>query len=396
MPSTDKSEKALRYWVNRRIRDFLMWMMKWLTPSSTEAQVDLQRENIQRILLVRSIFRMGDSILATPAILLMRKNFPQAKIDFVGPRIAKALFQNLPIDHQYEVFQSFPKVCWSYLVLLKQVRAAKYDLALDVSGSSAALGAFIIGFSAARFRAATRGKWDRWFNLRVAKPASKSQYANMPHLIAALGLESELLFPKLVLSAEEKAMGRKRIETLVAGNALVALEAPAEAKIVGVFVGGRKSRGKRWEKEHFLELVTRLLADGVRPIIFVGPEERELLPYFTAALSRRAAVVCEADARAFAGLVANCDLFVACDSGPVHLACALGIRTVAIFFKNNFNQWGPPAELARIVYREPGPTVDMVLRAYREELAPASRGDFPAAGGEKEEIDAKPIARARG
>jgi heptosyltransferase-3 len=371
MPTADKTGKALRYWLNRRIRDFVMWMMKRLTPSSTEAQVDLRRENIQRILLVRSIFRMGDSILATPVILLMRKNFPQAKIDFVGPRIAKVLFQNLPIDHHYEVFQSFPKVCWSYLVLLKRVRAAKYDLALDVSGSSAALGAFIIGFSAARFRAGTRGKWDRWFNLRLAKPASKSQYANRPELVAALGLESELLFPKLVLSAEEKEIGRQRIETLLAIDALVALVAPAEAKIVGVFVGGRKTRGKRWEKENFLELATRLLADGVRPIIFVGPEERELLPYFTAALSRRAAVVCEADARAFAGLVANCGLFVACDSGPVHLACALGIRTVAIFFKNNFDQWGPPAELAQIVYQEDALSVDAVFEACRHDLWPS-------------------------
>ena len=390
MPTTDKTGKAIRYWLNRRIRALVMWMMKGLTPSSTEERVDLRRENIQRILLVRGTFRMGDSILATPAILLMRKTFPQAKIDFVGPRIAKELLQNLPIDHHYEVFQSFPKVCWSYLVLMKQVRAAKYDLALDVSGSSEALGSFIVGFSAARFRAGLRGKRDRWFNLRLAKPASKSRYARGPQLVAALGLESELLFPKLVLSAQEKAIGRQRIETLVALNSLVA---PAEAKIVGVFVGGRKSRGKRWEKENFLELATRLLADGVRPIIFVGPEERELLRYFTAALSRRTAVVCEPDARAFAGLVANCDLFLACDSGPIHLACALGIRTVAIFLKNNFNNFGPPSELARIVYREQGPSVDIVLQAYRAELALATQADFPPAGGG--EIAAKAISVSR-
>jgi hypothetical protein len=36
---------------------------------------------------------------------------------------------------------------------------------VDVSGSSAALGAFIVGFSDARFRARIRGKWDHWFNL---------------------------------------------------------------------------------------------------------------------------------------------------------------------------------------------------------------------------------------
>ncbi|MSP38935.1 MAG: lipopolysaccharide heptosyltransferase family protein [Deltaproteobacteria bacterium] len=392
MPTADKTGKAIRYWLNRRIRALAMGVMKRLTPNSIEEQFDLRRENIQRILLVCSIFRMGDLILATPAILLMRKNFPHAKIDFVGPSVVKVLFQKLPIDHQYEVFKSFPKVCWSYIVLLKQIRAAKYDLAVDICGSSAALGAFIIGFSQARLRAGARGKWDFWFNLRVAKPARRSQYANRPQLIAALGLESELVFPKVALSAEEKEIAKRRVATLLAANACAAMAAPAESKIVGFFVGGRITRGKRWEKESFLELIRCLLADGTRLMLFVGPEERELLPYFSAAFSAQAAVVCEPNARAFAGMIANCDLFIACDSGPVHLACALGIRTVAIFLRNNFAHWGPPAELARIVYRDKGPTVDMVLTAYREELALLSQRD-PAAGGSAVN-DATAVARA--
>ena len=52
-------------------------------------------------------------------------------------------------------------------------------------------------------------------------------------------------------------------------------------------------------------------------------------------------------------MVANLDLFVACDSGPVHLACALRVRTIAIFLKDNFDRWGPPPSLARVVYRDP-------------------------------------------
>ena len=50
--------------------------------------------------------------------------------------------------------------------MLREIRAARYDLAVDVGGSNAALGAFIVGFSGARFRAGLRGKWDSWFNLR--------------------------------------------------------------------------------------------------------------------------------------------------------------------------------------------------------------------------------------
>ena len=77
-------------------------------------------------------------------------------------------------------------------------------------------------------------------------------------------------------------------------------------------------------------------------VIFVGPEERELIRYFQQVLRERIPVVSESDPRGFAAMVANCDLFVACDSGPVHVACALGVRTVAIFLQNNFGRWVHP------------------------------------------------------
>ena len=116
----------LCYRTDRMIRTLVMWVLGWITARSSERRVDFQRENIKKILLVRGIFRMGDSILATPAILLLRKNFPGARIDFVGPVISKVLFENLPIKEHYEIHRSFPKVCWTYIALLKQIRSVNY------------------------------------------------------------------------------------------------------------------------------------------------------------------------------------------------------------------------------------------------------------------------------
>ena len=352
-----------RYWLDKKIRSAVMRICAWVTPRSKGRRVDLRRQEIKKILLVRSIFRMGDSILATPAILLLRNNFPAAQIDFVGPRVSAILFRHLPIDNHHEVYQSFPRVCWSYVSLLKQIRSARYDLAIDVSGSNAALGAFIVGFSGARFRAGLRGKYDRWFNLRFSRPAQKNKYRNLPELIGSMGLETRKVFPTLVLSAEEKECGTRRIDA-VAG--------PRRDSVVGIFVGGRRTRGKRWPGENFLELAARLRAAGVKVVLFAGPEEVEVAEYLRQAPSFRVPVVSEPDVRNFASMVSNCDLFVACDSGPVHLACALRVRTVAIFLKNDFDRWGPPASLARIVYRETGVLPADVLQACRLELADLS------------------------
>ena len=360
-------KKSFRYRLDRKLRAAVMRLVGAVTRRSQEERVDLRERRIKRILLVRGIFRMGDSILSTPAIFLFRKNFPGATIDFVGSPMSKALFQNLPINDHYEVHKNFPLVCWSYPALLKRIRAKRYDLAVDVSGSSSALDSFIVGFSGARLRAGLAGKWDHWFNLRLRRPAEKNKYKSLPELIATMGLRSERIAPALILSPEEKSAGRRRIEGLVGAG---------DAPVVGIFVGGRRARGKRWPKRSFAQVAAELRSRGVKPIVFVGPEERELFEYFRNVLSYRSVVVFEPCQRKFAALIANCDLFVACDSGPMHLACALRTRTVAIFLHCNFDRWAPLPRLARIVYDEEDVSPDIVIEACCSELrfAGAPRG----------------------
>lgn len=368
MKRVHKRRTAFRYRLDRSIREFVMKVMSWITPAAKDERIDFQADNIRRILIVRSLFRMGDTILATPAILLFRRNFPAAKIDFVGSSISKALVEKMPVDGHFEVYRSFPRAAWSYLMLLKKIRGAKYDLAFDASGSSAALGSFIVGFSAARLRVGLKGKWDRWFNIRLDRPRAKNKYRVLPELIRSLGLESRLIYPRLFLSRWEVKQGRSQMREQIGGTAL---------PVVGIFVGGRKSRGKRWAKENFRQLAERLLDAGAKPMIFVGPEERDLLAYFRRELKGRAPIIFEPDVRAFASLIANCDLFVACDSGPVHLACALRVRTVVIFLHDDFDRWAPPAALARVIRRDDA-SIDAVFEACVREYS----GDESTAGRE--------------
>jgi len=352
----------LRYKVNKKIRTLATWMTGLITSRSNEERVDFQREPIRKILLVRATFRMGHSVLATPAVFLFRKNFPHARIDFAGPAISKPLFQNLPITNHYQIHQRFPKSCWAYVPFMKQIRSTKYDLAIDVSCSKSALGAFIVGFSGARFRVGLRGRWDHWFNVRVERPAQNSKYRNLPDFVRSMGLQSEELLPSLILSADEKENGRRQLEMLLADR-------DPTGPIVGVFVGGRKSWRKRWPKEHFKELISDLHAQGVKVIVFRGPEEKDVVRYFERALPWGVPFVFESSPRKFAALVSNCDLFVSCDSGPMHMACAMGVRTIAIFLlQHNRERWAPPSSIARLVDQSAPRTVKELVKVCRMEL----------------------------
>jgi heptosyltransferase III len=352
--------KPFSYSLNDKMRTLVMRMMALVTSRSKEERLDFGKERIERILLVRATFRLGDSILATPAIFLFRRNFPHARIDFVGAPIAKVLYRNLPVDHLFTITKRFPDASWAYLALLKQIRSVGYDLAVDVSASKSAIASFIVGFSGARFRVGCRGRRDRWFNVRTSRPREKNKYRVLPAFLAAMDLETQEILPSLILTHFEKEEGKRRVETLFG---------PCRDPVVGVFVGGRKILGKRWPMENFLKVTRALSRAGVKVIVFVGPEEKKLIRSFKQALEPAIPVVFEPSVRIFAAMVFNCQLFITCDSGPMHLACALGLRTIAVFQKPNFEHWRPPANLCRVLYEPGGILPEEVAKISLAELS---------------------------
>jgi ADP-heptose:LPS heptosyltransferase len=118
---------------------------------------------------------------------------------------------------------------------------------------------------------------------------------------------------------------------------------------------------------NFCQVISALYRDGVKVVVFIGPEEKDLSEGLRNALDLNIPIIAETELRQFAAMVSNCDLFVTGDSGPMHLAYALGTPTIAIFLYPNFDRWGPPG--ARIVYQSGGPSPEDVLGVCREELA---------------------------
>src|SRR5262245_43547660 len=232
--------KKFGYSLDQIIRSAAKWLLDLVTPRSQEIPLDLNKDRIEKILLVRANFRMGDLVLAAPAISLFRQAFPNARIDFVGAPMSQNLFQNLPIDRHYSISRRFPQAAWDYLVLVKRLRSVGYDLAVELSCSRSAMGSFIVGASRSRFRTGLRGKWDRWYNMRIPRPGARNKYRALSVYLQALGLKTGETFPQLILPAGEKVIGREKIRNLISWD---------KAPVVGVFVGGRKAKGKGWSVE---------------------------------------------------------------------------------------------------------------------------------------------------
>src|SRR6266550_8973648 len=191
--------KIFRYRLNHDLRSMIHHITTLVVTPERQQRLDLSKEQLKKILIVLATFRMGDSILAIPAVKSFRKRFPEASIDFLGAPISAEILKNLPIDNHFTITRRYPGSGWHYPVLIRRLRSIRYDLAIDVSCSQSAMGSFLVGFSGARFRAGLKGRWDRWFNVRIARPSERNKYRILPAFLENLGLESYDSLPALAL-----------------------------------------------------------------------------------------------------------------------------------------------------------------------------------------------------
>ena len=111
-------------------------------------------------------------------------------------------------------------------------------------------------------------------------------------------------------------------------------------RLVGVFPGSN-APSRRWPANRFRDLVARLTADGSDVVVFGGPTERALSA--EAAAGGGLDLGGRTDLGLLAAGLAACDLVVSNDSGPLHLAAAVGTRTVSLWGAGNPAVTGPPA-----------------------------------------------------
>lgn len=121
--------------------------------------------------------------------------------------------------------------------------------------------------------------------------------------------------------------------------------------VIGVSPGAAYGSAKRWLPERFAEAATRVANElGATVAIFGAGAEREVCSQVAAAV--------RAPVRNFAGettlaefieLAAACRVYLTNDSGPMHIASALGVPTVAVFGATNHLTTGPTGPLARVV-----------------------------------------------
>ncbi|MFC1713083.1 lipopolysaccharide heptosyltransferase II [Candidatus Poribacteria bacterium] len=305
-------------------------------------------QGIDRILVLRPD-GIGDALNSTPAISALRNAYRDAHISVVlKPSGAEILSLNPHID---EIIIYDPDDLHSgvaaKLRFLSKIRAEGHDMAIILKNSSWCN--FISYASGARYRIGRKSERKRFSSTltdgvrsRDPKGTKHEVYRNMDvaRLAGADDGISELV---LRLSEDERAWAQDFIHNKGLDQA---------SPLVGIHPGG-SSFDKLWPAENFAYVADQLAQNpGTRIILFSGPGEDALADKIRETMTHPPICASGISLRQSAALNERCSLFICNDSGPMHIAAALNVPTVALFGPTDHVRWQPRSEEAVIVRRD--------------------------------------------
>ena len=302
--------------------------------------------NINKILIIRAD-GIGDLLNATPAIALLRHNYPAAEITVLArPLNAPILVGNPDIDNVL-VFDSNGehRTFTNRLQFYRSLRREQFNL---VVAMQTATWPHFVGFlSGATYRL---GRYQKRFKSTLTHAWHGKYQKGETHEV-----DRNLELVRLICQGEgtrHPIFNLLPDEVANAESLLASLGIRDSPFLIGIHPGG-SSFDKRWPEKHYAELADRLIEHYNATILLLhGPDEAELAYNIQELMQSDATVYAPNTIRELGALLSQCD-FVACnDSGPMHLAAALNVPTVAIFGPTDHVAWHPMSENASIVRRD--------------------------------------------
>jgi ADP-heptose:LPS heptosyltransferase len=320
---------ALRGAANRTLAVF--------TSGRSRTAVRLDPSDVRRILVVRMNGRMGNTLFLTPLLSALHDVMPNAAIDvFSTYPDAADLLRGMP---GLRKVMTLPHKGWwrlgTSLATLRSFRANRYDLAVDPQVNSSG-GRIALVLARARWRLGF-GSDQQWLRLDYSAdvPSTVRHEALRPLALLqqAFDYRVDQTQPHLRVanSPEELAAGARLLEKSTHRGAL---QPGGGTTVIGFFASarGKKDLGPDWWREFWQAYLA--LQPGTVPLeVLPSASHPPVMPDF-------ATVHCRSP-RELAATIGHADWFFSADTGPMHLASAAGVPTIAFFENSDPSTYGP-------------------------------------------------------
>ena len=286
----------------------------------------------RHILLIKPS-SLGDIVHAMPTCAAIRRAYPKARLTWLVKRAWHGLVERIDgVDRVWPVESTLT----GWLSQVPLLRAERFDLVVDLQGlfRSAAIGrlsgsSLLVGFANGR-------EGSPWFySKRVPVPQLEMHAVDRYLLVAeAVGAgesgapEFRFRIPKTDHDEVDRLLSRSGVPS---GTSWVAMNVSARWPT------------KRWPAESFAEVADRLRQDGCGAVVMIGgPEERAEVAAVSAMMKTPAIDLTGATTVGLLpALLSKASLLMTNDSGPMHIAAAVGTPVVALFGPTSAVRTGP-------------------------------------------------------
>ena len=297
---------------------------------------------VRRVLVVK-LRSIGDTVLATPSLIALRRFLPHAQIDILlEDWVAPVLDGFDAVDNVLTVGKSTT----NRLKTALELRSRKYDVAFNVHGGTTAT--MLVRASGARHRVGAASYQYPFLYNHLLPSAAEFWGQETTHsaeqqlaLLAFVGVPVEDR-PKTRLVVTENGRTARVSEWHERGN--YALLHPTSAFFT-----------KQWSVENFARTAEFLNQKGLKIIAIASKSENSVLDALTRESKVPITIFDDLTLPEITALASKAKVFVGNDSGIAHVAAAVGTPSVVVFGSSNRNHWRPWTDAPNEIVFEPLP-----------------------------------------
>ena len=294
-----------------------------------------QNESVARILVLEP-WNIGDVILAMPFLAQLRSLFPRARITLLAQPFAADLLAGTGLVDEFPTAEltwtpadrlRLPSKTIDLWRLSRKLRAQRFDVAF--SARLHVREHILLALSRAERRVGFAfGSHDAALTDAVSPGDSqRHRVGEWMRLLEPFGGASSVEVPRLYVERDERSWASEFLTSRGIAN---------DELLIGIHPGASLAE-KRWPLEQFSEVATAIVAQpGIRVLAFADP-----VGYGSELFAIPRVVGAQVGLRKLVALVEQCSLLVCNDSGPMHIAGALGVPTVALFGQG-IEEWFAP------------------------------------------------------
>ena len=298
-------------------------------------------------MLIRGVNWIGDCVMTLPALRALRKALPESRISLLVKPWVSPLFEKDPGIDEIIIYADEYKGIIGKLKLSKTLNKKAFCSAILFQN---AFDAALITFLAGIKERVGYNRDGRGFLLTT--PVSVTKNGKKIHqiyyylkLLEHVGIKAGYSDPYIYLTLEERLSARK-------------LFTNAQRPILGINPGATYGLAKRWLPERFAEVASWFIKDTHGSVVIFGGQSevdiadeiyKKVNPELRSASggpNSMLNIAGKTSLRELISLISECDVFVTNDSGPLHIAYAVGTPLVAIFGSTDPQLTGPPPEMS--------------------------------------------------